>query len=63
VEAISGRHLHKQNFRRLVEHGQLVEPTGGASTATGGRPAALFRFRREVLRERPAPGFRLGGRA
>jgi hypothetical protein len=60
VEAISGRHLHKQNFRRLVEHGQLVEPTGGASTATGGRPAALFRFRREVLQERPTPGFRLG---
>src|SRR5580692_198179 len=27
VEAISGRHLHKQNFRRLVEAGALVEPT------------------------------------
>jgi hypothetical protein len=63
VEAISGRHLHKQNFRRLVEQGQLVEPTGATSTATGGRPAALFRFRRDVLQERPAPGFRLGGRA
>jgi hypothetical protein len=63
VEAISGRHLHKQNFRRLVESGQLVEPTGATSTATGGRPAALFRFRRDVLQERPAPGFRLGGRA
>jgi hypothetical protein len=63
VEAISGQHLHKQNFRRLVENGQLVEPTGGTSTATGGRPAALFRFRREVLQERPAPGLRLGGRA
>ena len=63
VEAISGRHLHKQNFRRLVEKGQLVEPTGVTSTTTGGRPAALFRFRREVLQERPAPGFRLGGRA
>jgi hypothetical protein len=62
VEAISGRHLHKQNFRRLVESGQLVEPTGASSTATGGRPAALFRFRREVLQERPAPGFRLGAR-
>jgi hypothetical protein len=24
VEAISGRHLHKQNFRRLVEAGALV---------------------------------------
>jgi hypothetical protein len=63
VEAISGQHLHKQNFRRLVENSQLVEPTGGTSTATGGRPAALFRFRREALQERPAPGFRLGGRA
>jgi hypothetical protein len=63
VEAISGRHLHKQNFRRLVETAALVEPTGETSTETGGRPAALFRFRREVLQERPAPGLRLGGRA
>jgi hypothetical protein len=62
VEAISGRLLHKQNFRRLVEGTALVEPTGETSTATGGRPAALFRFRREVLSERPAPGLRLGGR-
>jgi hypothetical protein len=62
VEAISGRHLHKQNFRRLVETAALVEPTGEMSTATGGRPAARFRFRREVISERPAPGLRLGGR-
>ena len=62
VEAISGRHLHKQNFRRLVETGALVEPTGEMSTATGGRPAALFRFRREVIQERPSPGLRVGGR-
>jgi hypothetical protein len=62
VEAISGRHLHKQNFRRLVETAALVEPTGDTSTETGGRPAAMFRFRREVLQERPAPGLRLGGR-
>ncbi|OYU48593.1 MAG: NAD regulator [Rhizobiales bacterium PAR1] len=59
VEAISGQHLHKQNFRRLVETGGLVESTG-EQTNTGGRPAALFRFRREVLTERPAPGLRLG---
>jgi hypothetical protein len=63
VEAISGRHVHKQNFRRLVEGTALVEPTGETSTATGGRPAALFRFRREVMQERPAPGLRLGGRS
>ncbi len=62
VEAVSGRHLHKQNFRRLVESGALVEPTGEMSTRTGGRPAALFRFRREVLQERPAPGLRVRGR-
>jgi hypothetical protein len=62
VEAISGRHLHKQNFRRLVENADLVEPTGATSTATGGRPAALFRFRHELLKERPAPGLRVGGR-
>jgi hypothetical protein len=63
VEAISGRHLHKQNFRRLVETAALVESTGEMSTATGGRPAALYRFRREVMRERHAPGLRLGVRS
>lgn len=62
VEAISGRHLHKQNFRRLVESAALVEPTGELSTQTGGRPAALFRFRRDVIQERPAPGLRVRGR-
>ncbi|HTK14208.1 MAG TPA: NAD regulator [Xanthobacteraceae bacterium] len=60
VEAISGRLLHKQNFRRLVENAALVEPTGDVLTSTGGRPAARFRFRREVMQERPAPGLRLG---
>jgi hypothetical protein len=63
VEAISGRHLHKQNFRRLVETTALVEPTGEMSTATGGRPAALYRFRREVAQERPSAGLRFGGRS
>ena len=59
VEAILGPHLHKQNFRRLVESGGLVEPTGDVKTATGGRPAKLYRFRREVLLERPSPGVRV----
>jgi hypothetical protein len=62
VEAISGIRLHKQNFRRLVEDQGLVEGTGKFSAAGRGRPAELFRFRREVLRERPAPGVRLGSR-
>jgi hypothetical protein len=62
VEAISGIRLHKQNFRRLMEDQGLVEGTGKFAVASRGRPAELFRFRREVLRERPAPGVRLGAR-
>jgi hypothetical protein len=64
VEAILGPHLHKQNFRRLVEGGGLVEPTSEYRQRTGGRPARLYRFRRDVLLERLAPGVRVkAGRA
>jgi hypothetical protein len=59
VEAILGPHLHKQNFRRLIEGCGLVEPTGALRLRTGGRPAQLFRFRRDVVYERAAPGVRL----
>ena len=59
VEAILGPHLHKQNFRRLIEGCGLVEPTGALRLRTGGRPAQLFRFRRDVIYERAAPGVRL----
>lgn len=52
VEALAGMRLHKQNFRRLIEHGQLVEPTGTLDRPARGRPAELFRFRREVVRAR-----------
>ena len=62
VEALAGIRLHKQNFRRLVESQGLVEGTGKVSAKTVGRPAEQFRFRREVLRERPAPGVRLEAR-
>ena len=61
VETLAGVRLHKQNFRRLVERGALVEGTGRVESATGGRPAELFRFRREVQHERPAPGVGLPG--
>jgi hypothetical protein len=61
VEALAGVPLHKQNFRRLVETAGLVEGTGRHLAETGGRPAELFGFRREVLRERPAPGVGLPG--
>jgi len=61
VEALSGVRLHSQNFRRLLGKGGLVEPTGEVDASTGGRPAAVYRFRREVLRERPGPGVGLPG--
>lgn len=59
VEAIAGRLLHKPNFRRLMEQQELVEETGETSTETGGRPAKLFRFRRQVLAERAVAGTKL----
>lgn len=59
VEALAGRRLHKQNFRRLVDQQGLVEETGEVATATGGRPAKLFRFRRNVVAERAVSGTKL----
>ncbi len=56
VEALAGVQLHKQNFRRLVERNRLVEGTGQRADSTGGRPAELFRFRPDVILERPRPG-------
>jgi hypothetical protein len=56
VESLSGIRVHKQNFRRLIEHSRLVEGTERQAAGTGGRPAKLFRFRQEVLGERPRPG-------
>ncbi len=59
VEALAGRSLHKQNFRRLIEQQALVEETGQMTAAAAGRPAKLFRFRRNVLLERAIAGNKL----
>ena len=59
LEAILGAPLHKQNFRRALERAGLVEGLGRLETDTGGRPAELFRFRREILRARPVSGLSL----
>lgn len=59
VEALAGRRVHKQNFRRLIAFQKLVEPTGGMENKTGGRPARLYRFRRAVLQERIMAGSKL----
>ncbi|MES2896512.1 MAG: NAD regulator [Pseudomonadota bacterium] len=59
VEAIAGVPLHKQNFRRALERADLVEGLGRVDADTGGRPAELFRFRREILGARPVSGLSL----
>ena len=59
VEALAGRLLHKQNFRRLIDQQELVEETGETTAETGGRPAKLFRFRPEVQVERAIAGTKL----
>lgn len=52
VEGLLGLTLHKQNFRRALEKLGFVEGTGQLVSATGGRPAELFRYRPD------APGAR-----
>ena len=59
VEAIAGVPLHKQNFRRAIERTGLVEGLGRIDAETGGRPAELFRFRRELLSALPVSGLSL----
>lgn len=59
VEALAGRRLHKQNFRRQIEQQALVEETGGVVTDAPGRPAKLFRFRGDVVLQRAIAGSKL----
>lgn len=56
VEALLGLSLHKQNFRRALEKTGLVEGTGAMETSTGGRPAELYRFKREMVRRKEVSG-------
>ncbi|MET0182606.1 MAG: NAD regulator, partial [Caulobacterales bacterium] len=49
TESISGFEVHKQNFRRVLERTNLVEGAGQFDTSAGGRPAELFRYRRDEL--------------
>lgn len=59
VEALAGRGLHKQNFRRLIEQQALIEETGAQTAGSTGRPAKLFRFRSDVRLERATAGSKL----
>ncbi|MDR1710550.1 MAG: hypothetical protein LBR58_01600 [Propionibacteriaceae bacterium] len=59
VEALAGRAVHTQNFRRLVAAEELVEDTGEIRADTGGRPARVYRFKRDVVASRQVAGTRL----
>jgi len=59
VEALAGLRLHKQNFRRLVQSQGLVEETPAQTSTARGRPAKLFAFRRELMRQRAVAGTKL----
>jgi len=56
VEAVLGLRLHKQNFRRALDRTELVDGTGKMETGTGGRPAELYRFQRELLKRKVLMG-------
>ena len=59
TEAVAGVSVHKQNFRRGVERIGLVEGLGRTDAGTGGRPAELHRFRRDLAAAGPALGLPL----
>ncbi|SLN71642.1 hypothetical protein ROA7450_03944 [Roseovarius albus] len=59
VEALSGLHLHKPNFRRQIDQQELVEETSEVSSGASGRPARLFRYRPAILEARMLSGARL----
>lgn len=56
VESILGLRLHKQNFRRALDRTDVVKGTGKMETGTGGRPAELYTFRKELLKQRVVMG-------
>ncbi|MBN3859334.1 hypothetical protein GKC56_02115 [Neisseriaceae bacterium PsAf] len=60
VEALSGISLHKQNFRRLINKQNLIEPMQGEMLQVNrGRPAQLFKFKENILLEREIMGSKL----
>lgn len=49
-EIILGEPLDKRNFRRRIMEAQVIEPTEDRRTGEG-RPARLYRFRRDAMAE------------
>ncbi len=59
LEALSGLRLHKQNFRRALERTGFVKPLGMMREDTGGRPAELYGYDRDLFRFSPSSGLSL----
>ncbi len=59
AEAIGGKRLHKSNFRRLLLNEGFIKNTGQTRKTGSGRPAALYRFRKRIITERPSVGIPL----
>jgi len=59
IESLAGVELHKQNFRRLMQHQDLLEATGQSVVQERGRPAQLYRFKQTVLLESLLSGSKL----
>lgn len=59
VETITGRSLHKSNFRRMMEQQDLIEETGHIASQVRGRPAKLFHYRKSILDARAMSGSKL----
>ncbi len=58
-EALTGLRLHKQNFRRALERTGFVKPLGIMREDTGGRPAELYSYDRDLFRFAPSSGLSL----
>lgn len=59
LEAFTGVELHKQNFRRFIHNQNLIEATGKEAIVERGRPAQLYRFKKNVLQESLLSGYKL----
>lgn len=59
VEALAGQELHKQNFRRQIQHQGLIEACADDMVSERGRPAQRYRFKDHILLERQIASTRL----
>ncbi|GAB5387186.1 MAG: NAD regulator [Alphaproteobacteria bacterium] len=56
VESMAGFRLHSSNFRRMVISAGLVEETGAMDHSGRGRPAKLFRYKKNLMTARVGIG-------